>query len=582
MQSTERALQVWRRDAAVDVTLSLTTGFLLLLVGAAFRSSSEKSADAVANAAAYEEKIETAFRDSDVALWDWNVARGTIRWRGSTDLMPGTADSDNSVSFQKVARALHPDDDLYGAVDKALKEKTTGLDTTVRMSDRAGGWITTRVQGNFRREADDGELHLIALVSAHKSPHRSQAIQSTDDPTLHDAIEAISEAFVLWDNENCLVMSNSKYQEFHNLPADLLMPGTPYDRIATAATEPVVRTRITVANDKDNDAHTYEAQLEDGRWLHIDERRTKDGGYVSVGTDITSLKLSQQRQLEGETELRATIADLRNSRRELEQQKQQLVDLAEKYAQEKNRAEAANRTKSEFLANISHELRTPLNAVIGFSEVMQNGMFGPLGNSKYDEYVNDIHHSGNYLLEVIDDILDMSKIEAGRINLNVEKIDLGDIVEDSLKIVAPSGEEQEVVVKRTGLASLTMNADRRALKQILLNLLSNAVKFTPRQGKITVRLTKVSGYARISITDTGIGIPQTKLGKLGQPFEQVQNHLTKNHKGSGLGLAISRSLVEMHGGQFEIKSKEGAGTTVVCRLPLNPVVEGSERESEAA
>ncbi|MGI9388041.1 MAG: sensor histidine kinase, partial [Methyloligellaceae bacterium] len=401
-------------------------------------------------------------------------------------------------------------------------------------------------------------------------------------PTLHDAIEAISEAFVLWDNENCLVMSNSKYQEFHNLPGELLIPGTPYDRIATAATEPVVRTRITVANDQDNDAHTYEAQLEDGRWLHIDERRTKDGGYVSVGTDITSLKLSQQRQLEGETELRATIADLRNSRRELEQQKQQLVDLAEKYAQEKNRAEAANRTKSEFLANISHELRTPLNAVIGFSEVMQNGMFGPLGNSKYDEYVNDIHHSGNYLLEVIDDILDMSKIEAGRINLNVEKIDLGEIIEDSLKIVAPSGKEQEVVVKRTGLSSLTMNADRRALKQILLNLLSNAVKFTPRQGKITVRLTKVSGHARISITDTGIGIPQTKLGKLGQPFEQVQNHLTKNHKGSGLGLAISRSLVEMHGGKFEIKSKEGAGTTVVCRLPLNPVVEGSEPESEAA
>ena len=314
-----------------------------------------------------------------------------------------------------------------------------------------------------------------------------------------------------------------------------------------------------MSDNKSSGAHTYEAQLEDGSWLHIDERRTNDGGYVSVGTDITSLKQSQQRQKKGEEELKATITDLRQSRRELEQQKQQLVDLMEKYALEKNRAEAANQAKSEFLANISHELRTPLNAIIGFSEVMENGLFGPIGNQKYLEYARDIYESGTYLLEVINDVLDMSKIEAGRMNLNVKQIDAGEIIKDSIRVVAPVAEERSIEVKRTGLKQLSMRADKRAVKQILLNLLSNAVKFTPEKGRVTIRLSKAKEHAKITISDTGIGIPESEIGKLGRPFEQVENQLTKSHRGSGLGLAISRSLVEMHGGKFEIESSETDG-----------------------
>ncbi len=581
MQPTESALQQWRREAAVDTTLSLTTGMLLLMIGVAFRSHSERTAEAEAKASAFRDKIEMALGTAGMALWDCNVARGHIRRSGSAHGLPGPADNNQLLSFRDVSAMLHPEDNLYVMIEKALGAEAPGLDTSLRMRTGDETWKRIALRGAFRRDDEANELHLIAIVADEEVGSGTITAQPSD-PTLHDAIEAISEAFVLWDAENRLVMSNSKYREFHKLPEELLVPKTPYEHILAAATEPVVRTRIVVNDDDDSGARTYEAQLEDGRWLHIDERRTKDGGYVSIGTDITSMKLSQQRQRDGEKELKATIADLRNSRRELEQQKQQLVDLAEKYAQEKNRAEVANQTKSEFLANISHELRTPLNAVIGFSEVMQNGLFGPLGSAKYDEYVNDIHQSGNYLLEVINDILDMSKIEAGRINLNVENVDVGEIVEDSLRIIAPTGAEQGIEIKRTGLGHLTMQADRRALKQIFLNLLSNAVKFTPDKGKITVRLTKVSGHVRIAITDTGIGIPVTKLDNLGRPFEQVQNQLTKNHKGSGLGLAISRSLVEMHGGKFEIKSKEDKGTTVICLLPLKPVIRGAEIAKKAA
>jgi two-component system cell cycle sensor histidine kinase PleC len=514
-----------------------------------------------------------------MALWDCNVSRGHIRWSGSSHGLLDAERKEHILSFRDIAAMLHPDENLYTLIEEALRAEAPGLEATLRMRTDGGEWRRFVLKGAFRRDREADELHLIAVLADSEAGTQTP---SADDPTLHDAIEAISEAFVLWDADNRLVMSNGKYREFHKVPEELLVPHMPYEEILAASTEPVVRTRIIVNDDDDSEARTYEAQLEDGRWLHIDERRTKGGGYVSIGTDITSMKLSQQKQRESEKVLMATINDLRSSRRELEQQKQRLVDLAEKYAQEKNRAEVANQTKSQFLANISHELRTPLNAVIGFSEVMQNGLFGPLGSEKYEEYVNDIHQSGNYLLEVINDILDMSKIEAGRINLNVEKIDVGEIVEDSLRIIAPAGTEQRIELKRTGLGHLNMQADRRALKQIFLNLLSNAVKFTPENGKITVRLTKSSGHARIAITDTGIGIPVAKLTNLGRPFEQVQNQLTKNHKGSGLGLAISRSLVEMHGGTFEIKSKENEGTTVICRLPLKPVKRDTEQARKAA
>src|SRR3712207_3692240 len=177
---------------------------------------------------------------------------------------------------------------------------------------------------------------------------------------------------------------------------------------------------------QDVGARTFEARLQDGRWLQINERRTKDGGYVSVGTDITALKRHEHSLVESEKELIATVLDLKQSRQKLEAQAQQLADLAERYLDQKAQAESANRAKSEFLAKMSHELRTPLNAIIGFAEVMEGGMFGPIGCDKYAEYCHDIRSSGQYLLSVINDILDMSRIEAGRIEITRKPVVLNE------------------------------------------------------------------------------------------------------------------------------------------------------------
>ena len=217
---------------------------------------------------------------------------------------------------------------------------------------------------------------------------------------------------------------------------------------------------------------------------------------------------------------------------------------------------------------MSHELRTPLNAIIGFSEIMESAMFGPLGADKYLEYSRDIRESGQYLLDVINDILDMSKIEAGGIHLHPETLEFDRVLADCLRVVVGRANEKRLTLNSQIAPGIILIADHRALKQIALNLLSNAVKFTPDDGAVSVRARVRSGLVTIAITDNGIGIPKDALRKLGRPFEQVESQLTKRHQGSGLGLAIAKSLAELHGGRMRIRSVLGSGTTVVVRLPL--------------
>jgi len=435
---------------------------------------------------------------------------------------------------------------------------------------------------------------VLVAVAVDVTSEREQEMENVDTASqLRDSIEAISEAFVLWDNQDRLVICNRKFKAIYKIPARLLVPGTPYERIAEAAREQLLQGPRDANGAQKLDSCTSEAQVDEECWLHIGERRTNDGGFISVGTDITAIKQSEQRLSEREAELKdtvtdleasreelkATVADLQASREKLEAQTKQLFDLTDKYAAEKMRAEAANRAKSEFLANISHELRTPLNAIIGFSEMMQQQIFGPIEQPKYIEYARDIEQSGQYLLEVINDILDMSKIEAGRMTLTVENVNLVEVVGESLRVVQQAANARNIRLNTQGSQIIDLLGDRRALKQVIINLLSNAMKFTPVGGEVTIRTYRYRGTVRIAITDTGVGIPRHEIAKLGRPFEQVENQLTKGHKGTGLGLAISRSILEAHGGRLEIKSRLNEGTTVTCILPAK--VE-SALDSEAA
>lgn len=561
-QRRSDVLTSWRSDTTLTVTLSATTGFVLLILGFAFHWQATRAREADIIYDTVRSRIDTALNRGRCGLWDWDLARGRIFWSHSMFAMLGLDPKDDLLPFGEVNTLVHPDDiNLYELAAQLAEARTTAIDHDFRMHHASGKWVWLRARCELVQQPGEPGLHLIGI--AVDITEQKGLVEKTvaADLRLRDAIETIPEAFVLWDAENRLVLCNSNFQALHNLPDETVTAGTPYEDIVSAGRKHVIRTKITGDEAGIPGARTFEAQLDDGHWLYISERQTKDGGYVSVGTDITALKQNERKLMTSEKRLLATIEDLRQSQ-------QQLKDLAEKYAEEKDRAEDANQAKSKFLANMSHELRTPLNAIIGFSEIMEKGMFGDLGAPKYKEYCRDIHQSGQYLLDVINDVLDMSKIEAGRFKLEPQDIELDQILADAMRVVSTTGDEKALTLNARIAPEIRLRADRRALKQIMLNLLSNAVKFTPNGGRVTVRGRSRGGCVLVAISDTGIGIPKEALKKLGKPFEQVESQLTKSYHGSGLGLAIAKSLVELHNGIMRIRSTPGVGTIVLVRLPV--------------
>ena len=566
----EKNEPIWGSDAALSVTLSATTGFVVLILGFAFHWQSTRAREGDLINDAVRGRIDTALNRGRCGLWDWDLSRGRIFWSQSMFTMLGLDSRSDLLTFGEVNALVNSDDiDLFEIADRLITGSIDHIDQSFRMQHAGGHWIWLRVRCELSHAAGDSGLHLIG-IAVDITEQKSLAEKTVEaDLRLRDAIETIPEAFVLWDAEDRLVLCNSHFQRLHKLPDTAVTPGTSYETVIEVGSMPEVRTRLHGAANQAPGARTFEAQLEDGSWLHISERRTKDGGYVSVGTDITRIKEHEQKLVDNDLRLRATVSDLQRSQSALERQAVELADLAQKYAEEKNRAEEANQAKSKFLANMSHELRTPLNAIIGFSEIMGSGMFGTLGSDKYQEYCHDILTSGKYLLEVINDILDMSKIEAGRMKLDMEPLDLSRTLAESLRVVSGRAEDKHLTLHADIENTISVVADRRAVKQIIVNLLSNAVKFTPDDGKVEVRGRMLKDSIVLMIADTGIGIAPDSLRRLGKPFEQVESQLTKSYQGSGLGLAIARSLTGLHGGSMKLRSKLGTGTVVRVTLPLD-------------
>ena len=264
-------------------------------------------------------------------------------------------------------------------------------------------------------------------------------------------------------------------------------------------------------------ACAYEARLADGRWLQINERRTKDGGFVSVGTDITQLKRNEENLLLSERRLQATVAELTRSRQALEMQKQELAALAEQYHFQKSQAEAANLAKSEFLANMSHELRTPLNAIVGFSELMLQQPFGELGSNRYLEYCRDIHRSGAHLEALVGDILEMSRLERREPLVSVGRIDLSKVVDDAARAWRQRALEKGVSFFCEIEEALLCAGDHAAIDKILGVLLSNSLKFTAPGGDVRLRVRRRFEIIWICVADNGQGVEREALRRSERP-----------------------------------------------------------------
>ena len=569
VQPMSGVFEEWRATTLRSGFLLFATAFVLALVVGAYTWQAARVRETALASTLMRERFDAALGRGRCGLWDWDIARGRIYWSSSMYDILGMEPQPEFMSFGDVNALLHPQDgDLHAMAEMLASSASNTIDHAFRIRNSCGDWIWLRARAEILRQGPQDSPHLVGIAVDISDQKALIERTATADIRLRDAIETISEAFVLWDAENKLVMCNSKFQNLHNLPPEATAAGTPYGQLMSKGAPPMVQTQIPLGERAAAGARTYEARLTDGRWLQINERRTKDGGYVSVGTDITKLKRHEEQLLDSERRLMATIADLRKSRQTLELQAQQLADLAEKYLEQKAEAETANRAKSEFLANMSHELRTPLNAIIGFSEMMEHETFGALGNGKYLDYSTHIRESGQHLLTVISDVLDMSRLEAGRIQLHMTHFEIDTAISRVVEAVRVDAIEKNITIVAEALPGTPLVADRHAVEKVLIGLMRNAVKFTPDGGRITLRTRLAEGAMNIYVEDTGVGISAEALPRLGRPFEQIDSPLQNGSKGSGLGLAIARSLIELHGGSLRIRSSLGAGTIVRVSLPL--------------
>ena len=380
---------------------------------------------------------------------------------------------------------------------------------------------------------------------------RAEAAARRAQAQLGEAIEAISEGFALYDADDRLVVCNSRFREMYGGIGLEIRPGIHFEAILRAAAEAGV---FPAAADKAefwiserlerhrNPQGAFEQQRSRGTWVKISERRTADGGIVGVFTDITALK---DREL-------------------------QLGDLVDRLAEARDAAMEATVAKSRFLANMSHELRTPLNAVIGITEMLIEDS-EESGDRSAREPLERISRAGKHLLQLINEVLDLSKIEAGKLEISYEMVDLAALVDDLVGEVEPlAAKNANRFVVECAPDIGTVRSDPTRLRQIILNLLSNACKFTER-GRVSLSISRSRSdgeeFISVRVADTGIGMTEQQLGKLFQEFSQADSSTTRKYGGTGLGLAISDRLCRMMGGTIEVESKLGVGTTFSMRLP---------------
>ncbi|MFQ5467171.1 MAG: ATP-binding protein [Kiloniellaceae bacterium] len=384
-----------------------------------------------------------------------------------------------------------------------------------------------------------------------------RASENAVQQRLETALESMSEALAVFDADDRLVICNRRFMGEQRAGEARDLVGISFEEIvscdvgeagivnAIGRKEEYIKERLAYHR---KCYGTFEIRLTDGRWLQVRDRRIAGGGTVIVQTDITAHKAAEEK-------LRAA----------------------------KEKAEHANRSKSEFLANTSHELRTPLNAIIGFSEIMESQLFGPLGGERYVEYARDIRRSGKYLVQVINDLLDLSKIEAGRLDLIDEPVDLGRIIATVVNITQEQAKAQHLTVNVRIASDLPcLRADHRLVQQILLNLVSNAVKFTPSGGRVEIdaALERNLGMV-ITVSDTGIGMSNEDLERAFEPFGRAKGALIRDFEGTGLGLPLSRTLTKLHDGTLEVESTPDQGTVATVRFPAGRVLHKS-RDGAAA
>lgn len=573
VQTLEAVERSWRDSSKRALILFVSMSAVLIGVAALYFQQARRAQEADTACEQVNDRIDTALNLGRCGLWDWDIGRGRIYWSESMYEILDLPQTNKFMSVRDIDAMTHPSDPALTTLVEQLSDHTeSSIDHVFRMRNGRGGWTWLKARAEFADDPTTKSRHVIGVaVDITAETLRAQET-ATADMRLRDAIETISEAFVLWDADQKLVICNSKFQVLHGVDSQAIHAGMTYSELIAHSVPLGVDARINLQETPGGEARSYEARLSNGRWLQINERRTKDGGYVSVGTDISALKQHEGQLLDSERKLMATVADLRRSRQTLETQAQQLAELAERYLEQKSEAEAANLAKAEFLANMSHELRTPLNAIIGFAEMMELETFGAL-SEKYRDYSRHIRESGGSLLNLISDVLDMSRLESGRVAISPSSINVACVAQNAIDRLEALSSSKAVRIRLMIDEEEEIVADPTAIEKVTTALLHNAIKFSHAGGEVRLRCDKRTGVFDLIVEDDGVGIARDAMTRIGRPFEPIEEATTSSSaKGSGLGIAIASSLIELHGGRLLIDSEVNQGTVARVRLPCGPRV----------
>jgi len=423
---------------------------------------------------------------------------------------------------------------LAGGITLLLRSRIVRpLRSAAMVADRiAKGELQTPIpQGGLDETGALLKSMTVMQDSIREAMTREKELRRSAENRLVDALETSREGVMLVSPDGHVVMSNSTLRGFFPDIAFQLMPGTRFDKALELIQTQLKPTQVP-SEDITTSGHA-ELELADGRWLRMTGSATSEGGSIFFLSDFTVIK-------EREESMRRAKAE----------------------------AEAANASKTRFLANMSHELRTPLNAIIGFSEIISGQLFGNLGNARYLDYSRDILRSGRHLLAVINDVLDLSKSEAGKMVLAVRETDMRDVLDDCIAMVREQCAAAGLEFTMTGMdQALPLLGDVAKLRQIFLNLLSNAIKFTEKGGRISLSAATIPDGIAVTVADTGIGMDPEDVKVALQPFAQVDNRLERRYEGTGLGLPLTKALVDLHKGTMKIDGARGKGTQVTITFP---------------
>lgn len=492
--------------------------------------------------------LTTVLRETKAGFWSIDVDQKHV-WLSAEAATLMQAPGEGHYRFSALDHLVQSPD--HGKLTDAITDfaKTGQLDLNLSNRDQTR-WL--HMHGHS--DTDSHELCgvLLDVTDVEDARRRSQRAEQH----LRSALEGFSGPFALWGANRRLVYWNQAFARVFNLE-DTLRVGISRQTVSLAQAASTME-RHSRPSGTAGDI----VRVASGSWFKMIERETPSGEMITMGFDVTV-------DIRNEVEQAAQQKKLRQLVVELERSEMIAGELAEKLQVEKTRAEESANSKSAFLANMSHELRTPLNAINGFSEILASEMYGPLGDRKYQEYARDILASGQHLLDMINDILDMAKIEAGKMTVDLRPIDLTDPADAAVRMMRRKAEDKGVKLRLIANDHLPLvDADHRAIKQMVLNLVSNAIKFTDTGGDIRVTLDRKGTEIRVAVRDTGIGIPAEALPRLAEPFEQISDTRGRNYDGTGLGLALTRAFAEMQGGRLTIASEEHKGTQVSFFLPI--------------